>query len=275
MKLKFLGYCSNSFSSENTVSFLLYSDNALSLFDCGTSITNNLHSIVTNFADINNVFISHSHFDHFLGLPYFIMGRYLDIIAKKKNEPDFEPCDLNIFLPDGLQILVDNLISICHSDVPKLNYKINYHIISDGAIFKCDNFSVHVFEVDHTVKTFGFSISCKNEKVLSYTSDTLYNEKIISKLKGSTYLIIEGMVPESEINFSTKSKHATFEQMHEVVELIKPKIAFITHLQPRYLSKKEAIERQLNNIAGVKLLFPNTEEDYVLLCLSHQISTLN
>lgn len=268
MKIRFLGYCSNSFSSVNTVSFLLYSKEHLTLFDCGASTTNNLHAVVPNFADVDTIYISHSHFDHFLGLPYFIIGRHLDVIARKKSDPEAVVKPLDIFLPRGLKELVELLITNCHKDIVKISYPIIYHVVDDNTVVDNDEYLVRSFAADHTVETYGFSIFYKGQKLLSYTSDTLYNDNIINAIAGSKYLILEGMVPAEESAFSIKSKHATFEQMCKVVNIVHPDEAFIVHLQPRYLSKKNEIEKKLNSIDNVKLLFPNTEEEYVL-CLSH------
>ena len=264
MKIRFLGYASNSFSSVKTVSFLLYKDEEIMLVDCGPSITNNLHALVENFSDITSVYISHSHFDHFLGLPYFIIGRHLDVIAKKKKNPDYTPSALDIYLPASLIEITHNLIQICHKDIAKLSYDVNYYPINEGAYIDFAGTSICPFAVNHTVETYGFSVFYEGKKLLSYTSDTLYDSRILDKLSDSKYLILEGMVPESENAFSVKSMHATFDQAKSVVQHVKPKEAFLVHLQPRYLSAQKQIIEELNVSTDALLLFPDEDVDYVL-----------
>ncbi len=266
MELTFLGYCSNSFSSVNTVSFLINHNSRYSLFECGANTTNNLHQYVSNFSNIDNVFISHSHFDHFLGLPYFLVGRHLDIINRKKKEPDYIPEPLNVYLPKGLDNLVFRLLDVCHSDIKKLSFELIFHNIKEKKIYDGD-FQVSAFEVNHTVSTFGFSVYLNNEKVISYSSDTLYNDKIVAALAGSKILIIEGMVPESEIAFSNKAKHATFTQAVNVINTIKPKLTFIVHLQPRYLPTQNDIISSINKQTTTETVFPVIGERYDVLRL--------
>ena len=135
MKIRFLGYASNSFSSVNTVSFLLYNEDDIMLIDCGPSITNNLHSVVDNFTSITSVYISHSHFDHFLGLPYFMIGRHLDVLAKRKKDADYCARPLDIYIPSSLIEILQNLIKVCHKDIQKLSYDVNYHpLVEDDGI---------------------------------------------------------------------------------------------------------------------------------------------
>lgn len=267
MKLTFLGSCSNSFSSQNTVSFLIQDESLTVLFECGTSITNNLHGFVPNFSEISHVFVSHSHFDHFLGLPYFIIGRHLDVIAKRKTNPDFIPSPLHVYLPEGLERLVEQLIQTCHKDVTKLSYDLLYHTIDCNEEISLGSIDIKAFPVNHTVQTFGFSLYCDSHKLISYSSDTLYDDSIIEYFVGSLVLILEGMVPDSESVFSDKAKHATFNQMRSVVERIHPQKAFMVHLQPRYLKQTNEIITAVNTVEGSVIIFPEIGDTYELLCI--------
>ena len=264
MNLVFLGYCSNSFSSINTVSFLLRNDKITMLFDCGPSVTNNLHAVVENLAEIEHVFISHSHFDHFLGLPYFMIGRHLDVVAKRKQNSEYVPKALHVYLPKGLKELIINLICNCHSDIDNLSYPVVYHDIDTSEIILNRSIRIIPFEVDHSVKCYGFIVYEDNCKLLSYSSDTLYNNSIVEKMSNSRYLIVEGMVPDSEIVFSRKGKHATFKDMLDIVNIIKPETAFVVHLQPRYLVKQHAITDEINSKSTSNILFPEIMKEYVL-----------
>lgn len=265
MKLLFLGYGSNSFSAINTVSFILCYNHNYFLVDCGPSITNNLHKHIPNFSMISGVYISHSHFDHFLGLPYFIIGRHLDIIAQKKKDPSFIPTKLHIYLPNGLEEIIKMLIFNCHSDIKNLSYTIIYHTIEEGSMFKHnEELSIIPFEVEHTVKTYGCNFFYNKKKVVSYTSDTLYNNRIISNLNGCVCLILEGMVPSEEQSFSKNAKHATFNDAIDVVNTINPLYSFVIHLQPRFLEKKTEIEEVFHNKSSCEISFPKEGKWYEL-----------
>ena len=72
------------------------------------------------------------------------------------------------------------------------------------------------------------------------------------------------MTPETEIAFSRKAKHATFNDMLDVVNSIRPDMAFVVHLQPRYLGEKESIINKMNSMSESEILFPEVGRKYVL-----------
>lgn len=263
-KIAFLGYCSNSFSKKNNVSFLYENGANKMLVDCGSTVLLDIHSLVSSLLEINFCFISHSHFDHFLGLPYFLIGRNLDAIAKMKENPDFVVPDLNIIIEKKLQLLLIELLHKCHPDIKKLNYNINFIDLDDSRLVDTGDFKIQTKKMNHTVDTYGFYIIENGEKTLSYSSDTLYDEDIIDFFKESKYLILEGMVPNSESKFSKMAKHATFDNALEVINKTKAKFSFVVHLQPRYLGSVNQIEYYLNNNSDCKIGFPKVGEWYVL-----------
>lgn len=255
-KITFLGFASNSFSAINSVSFIYDNGTDKLLVDCGATVLYNIHSIIENLVDINYCFVSHGHFDHFLGLPYFIIGRNLDAIAKKKRNPNCIISDLTILIDSELKNVLLLLLDVCHPDVKKLHFNINFVEINDSTVFETNNFVLSAKKVDHTVKTFALSIFENNNKILSYSSDTLYDNKIIDYMRHSKYLVIEGMVPESEETFSQSAKHATFTDALKVSNKLNPKQAFLVHLQPRYRVEIDKIEESLQQQANAKIEFP-------------------
>ena len=263
-RIVFLGYCSNSFSQINNVSFLYENDGNKMLVDCGSTIPYNLHSVVESLSEINYCYISHSHFDHFLGLPYFLIGRNLDIMAKLKKNSNFAVTDLNIIIEKKLQPVIEELLRTCHPDVKQLKYNINFIDLNDTTIVNTSNFKIVVRKMNHTVDTYGFYLLEQDKKILSYTSDTIFDENIIDFLSGSKYLIIEGMVPGSEENFSKNAKHATFEKAIEVINRITADISFVVHLQPRYLDSIIQIESYIRKHSNCITGFPKVGEWYVL-----------
>lgn len=263
-KILFLGYGSNSFSKINSVSFLYKKNNTIMLVDCGSTIPFNLHAVVPSFIDITYCYISHSHFDHFLGLPYFIIGRNLDAIAKKKKNPDFIVPDLNIIIEKRLQKVLLDLIEICHSDIKDFTFNINFIDLHDSLTIDASDFILNTKKVNHTVDTYGFSIFENENKLLSYSSDTLYSIDLEKFFQDSKYLIIEGMVPSSEDAFSKKTKHATFNEALKIAEVTNANYTYLVHLQPRYLESIQQIENQLKSNGLRNIGFPNTGEWYVL-----------
>lgn len=264
-KIAFLGFASNSFSQNNNVSFVYKNEKDIMLVDCGASVIHNIHSVVENLADINYCFISHSHYDHFLGLPYFLIGRNLDVIAKKKRDPNYKASELNIIIAKPLRKLIVTLQETCHPDIKSLNYSINYIDIDEKTNIQTSMFELQIKKMNHSVETYGFSLFEKKEKILSYSADTLFDSDIINFFKGSHYLIIEGMVPDSEDVFSKTAKHATFGEAVRAFQEINPEYAFVVHLQPRYFNRLDEINKELLVKGNNKIGFPRIGEWYDLL----------
>ena len=266
-KIVFLGFASNSFSENNNVSFLYKNGKDIMLVDCGASALHNIHSVVDNLADINYCFVSHSHYDHFLGLPYFLIGRNLDIIARKKLNPNYKASELNIIITKPLRKLISTLQGTCHPDVKSLSYPINYIDMDEMTNVQTSMFKLQIKKMNHSVETFGFSLFEGKEKVLSYSADTLFDQEIVDFFKGSNYLILEGMVSDSEDTFSKVAKHATFSEALKTFFEVNPKYAFVVHLQPRYFNKIDEINQELSNKGNNRIGFPQIGEWYDLLCV--------
>lgn len=263
--IAFLGFASNSFSENNNVSFVYRNEKDIMLVDCGASAIHNIHSVVGNLADINYCFISHSHYDHFLGLPYFLIGRNLDVIAQKKLDPNYKASELNIIIAKPLRKLISTLQEVCHPDIKSLSYPINYIDIDEKTNVQASMFELQIKKMNHSVETYGFSLFEEKEKVLSYSADTLFNSEIIDFFRDSHYLIVEGMVPDSEDIFSKTAKHATFSEAVGVFQEINPEYAFVVHLQPRYFNRLDEINQELSVKGNNRLGFPKIGEWYDLL----------
>lgn len=259
-KIVFSGFGSNSFSALNTVSFIYDNGHEKMLVDCGASALYNIHATVSSLCDISYCFISHSHFDHFLGLPYFIIGRNLDAIARKKSNPDYIAPDLTVFIQKGLSDSVMSLLSLCHPDVKKLNFNVKFVELTDSLNYVGEHFRVTAQSVNHSVTTYAMTIYEGTNKVLSYSSDTLYSDSIIEFLRGAKTAIIEGMVPDDQQAFSLKAKHATFSDAINASKKIGAERTIVVHLQPRYYSQLEAINDMLK--ANGNINFPKPGEWY-------------
>lgn len=259
--LIFFGIGSNSFGKLNTVSFAVNDpkEKGWLLVDCGPTIPREIRKARINFLDIRNIFISHGHFDHWLGLPYLLFGRHLEVLGEKKNNPNFLAPVINIVIERKLSNIIIELFKNCHSDIKELSYKVNYIDILPCSLDKIalDNFELKVFQMIHGVETFGCKINDKSNKSISYSSDTLPCPKFIKAVEGTDYLIHEGMVPDSEIGFAKKTQHSTFQQAAEIAKNVKPKLTFLTHIRPNYFPHKDKIERELKRQFKIKIIFPD------------------
>ena len=125
------------------------------LFDAGEGVASSLANHV--FA-IEDVFISHNHFDHVGSLPHLIGAR-----AHARGTKD-KP--LNIYYPESNNMaLIKDFILKLH---PRLPYVLNWIEIAPGFTKTFDNGLVlEAFHVKHAYKSIGFRIMEKRSRLKS------------------------------------------------------------------------------------------------------------
>jgi ribonuclease Z len=132
--------------NRNPTAQLLNIAERLFLIDCGESTQIQLRKYKARFQNINHIFISHLHGDHFFGLPGFLASMHL---LGRKNE-------LTIFGPPQLKEIIQLIHK--HSDT-YLSYPIHYvdtQHISKALIWEDDKVEVYSIPLQHRINTNGF-----------------------------------------------------------------------------------------------------------------------
>ncbi len=120
------------------------------LFDCPEGTQRQLMQSEHSLMKINNVFISHMHADHFLGL----FGWIATMTMNARTEP------LTIFSPKGGK----EKISIMLKNVVRPSFEINYKELKKGKTFENELFTISSFPLKHDTPCFGFCFK-ENDKV--------------------------------------------------------------------------------------------------------------
>lgn len=130
----------------NQCSQVLSVPNQNYLIDCGESTQLQLLKYKINQNKIRNIFISHLHPDHYIGLIGLITSQNL----KHREE------SLRVFAPPGLQEIIQ--IQLKHSDTALRFPLIFHHLISDAPqwILNEGPVDVQAFPLKHRLPCFGF-----------------------------------------------------------------------------------------------------------------------
>lgn len=118
MKLKFIGTSSGQTNPKRNHSAILFeNDSSKILIDCGDGVSRSLlhQKILPN--QINKIIISHFHSDHIAGLPSLLT----QMIISKRNT------SIDIFIPKGLQITLQNFLRSNFLFIEKYDFKIDLH----------------------------------------------------------------------------------------------------------------------------------------------------
>lgn len=124
-------------------------DDILNLFDCGEGTQKQFMKSGVSFMSLKNIFISHFHADHFLGLPGLLNS--LAFLGRTD--------DLNIFGPPGAPTFIRNAVNLGYS---RITYNINVYTVTPGMAYDFGKFTVRSLANDHTVPSVTYSLQEKD-----------------------------------------------------------------------------------------------------------------
>ncbi len=113
------------------------------MFDCGEGTQRQMQRSL-GLVQVDEIFLTHYHADHFLGLPGLI--KTYDLTDRERP--------LSVYGPPGLRDLFDVLRPI----LGRSRYEISLVEIEPGDAVAHDGYEVRAFEVEHRVRACGYSL---------------------------------------------------------------------------------------------------------------------
>ena len=167
MELVFLGTGASWPSVERNVpAVALRRGSEILLFDCGEGTQRQFQRSAFSYMEVNHIFITHLHGDHFYGMPGLVQTMKLN----ERREP------IRIYGPPGTRKWMERLGVIePESDQPRGGNRpatargarpgpkrgpmpVEVHELVDGATLEMDGYTVHAKEMRHTVYALGYSV---------------------------------------------------------------------------------------------------------------------
>ena len=259
------------------------------MIDCGEGAQMQLMKYQGNLHRISNIFISHLHGDHYLGLMGLMFTMHL---LRRTN-------DLHIHSQPGLDEILTAQLRYSRSS---LNYKVFFHRITPETkevIYEDESLTVETIPLVHKLPCSGFLFKEKikprrvnkevlpsglriqqiadlkkgfdvvnNEGVLlhtnesltypprhsrtyAYCSDTAYHEKLIEQIKGIDILYHEATFTVDEQQKAIETKHSTAKEAAMIATKAQVKQLVIGHFSARYRELAPVLEE-------AKSVFENT-----------------
>src|SRR5581483_6116931 len=255
------------------------------LFDCGEGTQRQLLQSSVGLVDLADVFLTHFHADHFLGLPGM-----LKTFALRGRD-----ASLTVYGPPGLRELFDVLRRI----VGKLPYRLELAEVRAGDALERDGYKLLVFPVAHGVAAVGYALveqprpgrfdvdaadalgvpngrergvlqhgesvtlddgrTVTPDAVLGppragrsilYPGDTMPSEVVQALAEGADLLVHEATFAAEDAERAAETRHSTAAQAAEVARAAGVRMLALTHLSPRYFGPEIARE--------AREIFPNT-----------------
>ncbi|MDD4645596.1 MAG: ribonuclease Z [Bacteroidales bacterium] len=239
-------------ASRNTTAHVLNVHERFFLIDCGEGTQIQFRKYRIRFGRVHQIFISHLHSDHILGLFGYLATQTL--IGRKKEIDVFGPPDLERFVRNHFSLFPESLL-----------LPVKFHpldLSGPARIFEDKAVEVTSFPVNHRVPTWGFVFTEKlkgrnytNLKPRSYAfcTDTLFEPSLASVFEGCDLLYHEATYGHKELSRATATYHSTAKQAAEMAKLANARQLVLGHFSARYKDTTPLLEE-------AREIFPNTIE---------------
>ncbi|MGI8421009.1 MAG: MBL fold metallo-hydrolase, partial [Gaiellaceae bacterium] len=114
------------------------------LFDCAEGTQRQLLRSEVGLVELREIYLTHYHADHFLGLP----GMLKTFALRGREVP------LTVYGPPGLAALFDGLRRI----FGRLTYPVELEELAAGETLQRDEYRIETFRVDHTASSLGYAL---------------------------------------------------------------------------------------------------------------------
>lgn len=202
LDLLFLG-SGNAFAAQGRAfsSFLL---NGRYLFDCGPTVLQQLARAGVSSREIEAVFISHYHADHFFGLPFLLLD------AKYSGRTN----DLTILGPPGIEARTRSLLELGYPNlVEGQQYTRRYVEVSDGSCHHVGGLSLTAAQVKHVDEFECFAYRAEIDgRGLVYTGDTTLCDALLRLVEGAEVVVTECSCQEVPVHLGPSGVEALSRQ---------------------------------------------------------------
>lgn len=239
-------------ASRNTTAHVLNVHERFFLIDCGEGTQIQFRKYRIRFGRVHQIFISHLHSDHILGLFGYLATQTL--LGRKKEIEIFGPPDLEAFVRNHFSLFPESLL-----------LPVVFHTLDQSGlqkIFEDKAVEVFSFPVKHRVPTWGFlfreKFNGRNDllrepRTFAFCTDTVFDPSLATIFAGCDLLYHEATYGHRELSRAKSTAHSTARQAAEMARLAGARKLVIGHFSARYKDTSELISE-------AREIFENTVE---------------
>jgi ribonuclease Z len=270
MHLTFLGTSAACPTVErNTAGLALAREGETIIFDCGEGTQRQMMRWAVGFS-FREIFFTHFHSDHFLGL----IGLVRTMGLMDRTEP------LTLYGPKGAQRVLGAALNV---GIERNRFPVEIIEVKPGDVLSREEYEIRVFETDHRIDTVGFALverlrlgrfnpdkardlgipegplwgklhrgqpielpdgrtvnpadlvgEPRPGRTLVYTGDTRPFPAVVAASRGADLLVHEATFSDSEIERARETGHSTAREAAEVAREAGVRRLVLTHISPRY-----------------------------------------
>ena len=266
MKLTILGTGNAAVSECYNTCFVLSDKEEYFLVDAGggNRILKLLKDAGIELEDIHNIFVTHEHIDHVLGVIWLIR-----MIGQRMNQGKYEG-DLRIYCH---QELAEKIQTIASLTIQKkvcrhMGERIQFVKVESGEQREIMGCTVTFFDIASTkAKQFGFTMKLKNGGKFTCVGDEPYNEANYEYVKGSSWLLHEAFCLYAEADkFKPYEKHhSTVKEACQLAEELGVPNLLLYHTEETHLKeRKELYTAEGQEYYHGNLYVPDDMEEFIL-----------
>ena len=266
MKLTILGTGNAAVSECYNTCFVLSDKEEYFLVDAGggNRILKLLKDAGIELEDIHNIFVTHEHIDHVLGVIWLIR-----MIGQRMNQGKYEG-DLRIYCH---QELAEKIQTIASLTIQKkvcrhMGERIQFVKVESGEQREIMGCTVTFFDIASTkAKQFGFTMKLKNGGKFTCVGDEPYNEANYEYVKGSSWLLHEAFCLYAEADkFKPYEKHhSTVKEACKLAEELGVPNLLLYHTEETHLKeRKELYTAEGQEYYHGNLYVPDDMEEFII-----------
>ena len=256
----------------------------LMLFDCGEGTQRQMMRHTTGFT-VGDVFVTHKHGDHLLGLP----GLTQTWTFQGREEP------VRIYCPHGVVEHVRDCVELAGHRPP---YDVEIKTVGDGTVVDRGDYEIRVFETEHgRIDSVGYAVVeeerkgrfdreraeelgvppgplfsklhegetveledgtvVEPEQVVGeprpgrrfvYTGDTRPTERTVEEAQDASLLVHDGMFADENAERAHETGHSTAREAAEVAREADAELLALTHVSSRYSDDVSPLEAEAQDV---------------------------
>ena len=232
IKVKFLG-SGDAFGSGGRLQTCIYieSDDTGLLLDCGASALISMKQFGVRLLDIDSIFITHLHGDHFGGIPFFILDSQL---ISRRTDP------LLIAGPPGMKKRVLEAMEVFFpgSSRVKQKFEIIFEELPPTVPTRLGAVNVTAYSAVHGSGAPSYALRVEvSGKTIVYSGDTEWTGGLIEAVDGADLFICEAYFYDKKMK-----NHLNYQTLMDHQSDLNCKKIIVTHMSEDMLTRRDRIE---------------------------------
>ena len=204
------------------------------LIDCGASSLIGLKHQHVALNDIQAIFITHFHADHFGGIPFFILDA--QFLSKRSQS-------LTIAGPTGLVHWYERVLETSFPGSSRTKQRFPLSLVELKPSERTSVAGVHVtpFQAHHGTPGgpfFAYRLEAEG-RTIAYTGDTEWTDELIGAASHADLFVAEAYFFDKKVRF-----HLDLASLLEKLPLIQPRRLLLTHMSEEMLDRVGTLEHE-------------------------------